>query len=285
MILAIDLGNYNIKTSEGIHFISTFAEFDGIDPGERKVLTYNGKDYVMELKSSFDNEFNKTKKNYIPNLLWAINRSLPRGVDSVSIVLGIPVENLGTVNKFKEELENKRFTFRVKGNEKRSISIDKVAVVAEGVSSFYTLPETERRNDTLIIDIGGRTTNVVSFKNGRIEHKKQINKGMINYYEDVASKYNSKGECVNTEDIKNLIEKGIVDIDTVTFYKNELVKYIFNQVKTKCNRDYYKIWFTGGGSIELKETILRLEPKANFMDNALFTNVNGNKRIALTQWR
>ena len=285
MILAIDLGNYNIKTSEGIHFISTFAEFDGIDPGERKLLNYNGKDYVMELKSSFDNEFNKTKKNYIPNLLWAINRSLPRGVDLVSIVLGIPVENLGTVNKFKEELENKRFTFRVKGNEKRSISIDKVAVVAEGVSSFYTLPETERRNDTLIIDIGGRTTNVVSFKNGRIEHKKQINKGMINYYEDVASKYNSKGECVNTEDIKNLIEKGIVDIDTVTFYKNELVKYIFNQVKTKCNRDYYKIWFTGGGSIELKETILRLEPKANFMDNALFTNVNGNKRIALTQWR
>lgn len=285
MILAIDLGNYNIKTSEGIHFISTFAEFDGIDPGERKVLTYNGKDYVMELKSSFDNEFNKTKKNYIPNLLWAINRSLPRGVDLVSIVLGIPVENLGTVNKFKEELENKRFTFRVKGNEKRSILIDKVAVVAEGVSSFYTLPETERMNDTLIIDIGGRTTNVVSFKNGRIEHKKQINKGMINYYEDVASKYNSKGECVNTEDIKNLIEKGIVDIDTVTFYKNELVKYIFNQVKTKCNRDYYKIWFTGGGSIELKETILRLEPKANFMDNALFTNVNGNKRIALTQWR
>lgn len=285
MILAIDLGNYNIKTSEGINFISTFAEFDGIDPGERKLLNYNGKDYVMELKSSFDNEFNKTKKNYIPNLLWAINRSLPRGVDLVSIVLGIPVENLGTVNKFKEELENKRFTFRVKGNEKRSILIDKVAVVAEGVSSFYTLPETERRNDTLIIDIGGRTTNVVSFKNGRIEHKKQINRGMINYYEDVASKYNSKGECVNTEDIKNLIEKGIVDIDTVTFYKNELVKYIFNQVKTKCNRDYYKIWFTGGGSIELKETILRLEPKANFMDNALFTNVNGNKRIALTQWR
>lgn len=285
MILAIDLGNYNIKTSEGIHFISTFAEFDGIDPGERKLLNYNGKDYVMELKSSFDNEFNKTKKNYIPNLLWAINRSLPRGIDSVSIVLGIPVENLGTVNKFKEELENKKFTFRVKGNEKRSILINKVAVVAEGVSSFYTLPETERMNDTLIIDIGGRTTNVVSFKNGRIEHKKQINKGMINYYEDVASKYNSKGECVNTEDIKNLIEKGIVDIDTVTFYKNELVKYIFNQVKTKCNRDYYKIWFTGGGSIELKETILRLEPKANFMDNALFTNVNGNKRIALTQWR
>lgn len=50
------------------------------------------------------------------------------------------------------------------------------------------------------------------------------------------------------------------------------MKYIFNQVKTKCNRDYYRIWFTGRGSIELKETILRSEPNANFMDNALFTN-------------
>ena len=46
MILAIDLGNYNIKTSEGIHFISTFNEFDGIDPGERRLLTYNGKKYI-----------------------------------------------------------------------------------------------------------------------------------------------------------------------------------------------------------------------------------------------
>lgn len=285
MILAIDLGNYNIKTSEGTHFISTFEPFDGLDPGERKILTYNGKEYVMELKSSFDNEFNKTKKDYIPNLLWAINKSTPRHIESVRIVLGIPVENMGAIDKFKEELEGRTFTFKVKGCDKRTILIDKVAVVAEGVSSFYTLPEKERMNDILIIDIGGRTTNVVSFKQGRIEHKKQVNKGMINYYEDITSKYNSKGECVNTEDIKSLIEKGIVDSSTVNFYKDELIKYIFNQVKTKCNRNYYKIWFTGGGSIELKEAILRLEPYANFMNDALFSNVNGNKRIALSQWR
>ena len=285
MILAIDLGNYNIKTSEGTHFISTFEPFDGLDPGERKILTYNGKEYVMELKSSFDNEFNKTKKDYIPNLLWAINKSTPRHIESVRIGLGIPVENMGAIDKFKEELEGRTFTFKVKGCDKRTILIDKVAVVAEGVSSFYTLPEKERMNDILIIDIGGRTTNVVSFKQGRIEHKKQVNKGMINYYEDITSKYNSKGECVNTEDIKSLIEKGIVDSSTVNFYKDELIKYIFNQVKTKCNRNYYKIWFTGGGSIELKEAILRLEPYANFMNDALFSNVNGNKRIALSQWR
>ena len=108
---------------------------------------------------------------------------------------------------------------------------------------------------------------------------------MIDYYEDVVAKYNSTGENVNTEDIKNLIDKKIVNENIISYYQENLVNYILNQVKTKCNRDYYKIWFTGGGSIELRDIILKLEPNANFMDNPLFTNVNGNKKIAVTQWR
>lgn len=285
MILAVDLGNYNIKTSEGVQFISTFSEFDGVDPQEEKILRFDGKEYVMELKTSFDNEFNKTKKDYIPNLLWAIHKSSTKDTKNIKLVLGIPVENMGAVNNFKEELEGKEFKFQVKNEETRTIVIDKVAVVAEGVSSFYTLSEQERLKDTLIIDIGGRTANVVSFKNGRIEHKKQVNRGMINYYEDVTSKHNSTGENVNTEDIKNLIDRNIVDKDIVDYYKKDLIGYILNQIKTKCNRDYYNIWFTGGGSIELKDIILQLEPRANFMEDAIFTNVKGNKKIALSQWR
>ncbi len=285
MILAVDLGNYNIKTSENIKFISTFTEFDGIDPQENKVLTLDGKDYVMELKTSFDNEFNKTKKNYIPNLIWAIHKSTSKNINKIKLVLGIPVENMGAINKYKDELEGKEFKFKVNNDDYRTVLIERVAVVAEGVSSFYTLSEKERLNDTLIIDIGGRTSNVVTFKGGRIEHKKQVNRGMIDYYEDVVAKYNSTGENVNTEDIKNLIDKKIVNENIISYYQENLVNYILNQVKTKCNRDYYKIWFTGGGSIELRDIILKLEPNANFMDNPLFTNVNGNKKIAVTQWR
>ena len=285
MILAVDLGNYNIKTSENIKFISTFTEFDGIDPQENKVLTLDGNDYVMELKTSFDNEFNKTKKNYIPNLIWAIHKSTSKNINKIKLVLGIPVENMGAINKYKDELEGKEFKFKVNNDDYRTVLIERVAVVAEGVSSFYTLSEKERLNDTLIIDIGGRTSNVVTFKGGRIEHKKQVNRGMIDYYEDVVAKYNSTGENVNTEDIKNLIDKKIVNENIISYYQENLVNYILNQVKTKCNRDYYKIWFTGGGSIELRDIILKLEPNANFMDNPLFTNVNGNKKIAVTQWR
>lgn len=192
---------------------------------------------------------------------------------------------MGAINKYKDELEGKEFKFKVNNDDYRTVLIERVAVVAEGVSSFYTLSEKERLNDTLIIDIGGRTSNVVTFKGGRIEHKKQVNRGMIDYYEDVVAKYNSTGENVNTEDIKNLIDKKIVNENIISYYQENLVNYILNQVKTKCNRDYYKIWFTGGGSIELRDIILKLEPNANFMDNPLFTNVNGNKKIAVTQWR
>lgn len=283
MILAVDLGNYNIKTSEDVQFISTFEEFDRVDPSENKILKFEGKEYVMEKKGSFDNEFNKTQKNYIPNLLWAIHKSTGKEVESLKIVLGIPVENLGVMNNYKEELEGKEFKFNI-NEEERTILIEKVAVVGEGISSFYALADNERLNDTLIVDIGGRTINVVSFKDKRIENKLQINYGMINYYNDVRARHNSTGDNQKTEDIKNLIDKGNIKTD-IKPCKNKIVKDMFNDIKSIVNRDYYKIWFTGGGSVDLKDVILEFEPKANFMEDALFTNVKGNKKIAITQWR
>ena len=284
MILAVDLGNYNIKTSEDISFISTFEEFDGVDPSESKVIKICDKEYVMEKKGSFDNEFNKTKKNYIPNLLWAIHKSTDKDVSNLKLVLGIPVENLGVMNNFKEELEGKEFTFEVRGQEPRTIKIDKVAVVGEGISSFYTLNEKDRIEDNLIIDIGGRTINVVSFKDNRIEKKLQINYGMLDYYNEVRAKHNATGDNQKTEDIKNLIDRNFIKTD-IKPLQEKLVSDILNDIKTIVNRDYYNIWFTGGGSIELKDTILSLVPSANFMEDALFTNVKGNKKIAVSQWR
>jgi len=282
MILAVDLGNYNIKTSENVQFISTFEVYDGIDPYESKVISIDGVDYAMEKKGSFDNEFNKTRKNYIPNLLWAIHKSIHNDTNGIKLILGVPVENLGVINNFKEELEGKEFIYKVKNKEK-AILIEKVAVVGEGISSFYTLPDNERLEDTLIVDIGGRTVNVVSFKQQRMEKKLQINNGMLDYYNKVREKHNSFGNNQKTEDIKNLIDKGHITID-IEPLQIKLINDIFNDIKTIVNKNYYKIWFTGGGSIELKTSILKLEPRSNFMDNALFTNVNGNKKIAIGQW-
>lgn len=293
MNLAVDLGNYNINTDVGVMFSSTFIEEDASNPLNEELITFGDKTYAINRPAEFDYEFNKTLKNYKPNLLYAIDKSLQElGIEdkeyAINVILGIPIENIGVSVNYKEDLEGKEFEFIIdKGTKKersRKIRIDKVGVVREGVSSFYALPKIKRKNrDVMIIDIGGRTINVCTFKNGKLEHTKQINRGMIDFYNDVKTAYNSKnGNNINTEDVDHLIQKGHLKTN-----KEEEVKFVekmFNSIKSIANRNFYDIYITGGGAIRLEDTIVEIEPRCELMDEALFTNAYGNKKIADAKW-
>ena len=156
----IDLGNYNIKMSDDIDFISTFSDIDIADQTEENVLEFQGSRYRMEYnEGSFDAEFNKTKKDYIPNLLWGLDKSGAVDGDKYRLILGLPLNNLGQSDKLISDLKNKSFTFTT--NTTKTITIKEVYVVGEGISSYYMLPASVREDDLIIIDIGGRTSNVV----------------------------------------------------------------------------------------------------------------------------
>lgn len=281
-ILAVDLGNYNINTSEDVMFPATFTVGEVHNPIGEEIVTIGEETYCMAKECAFDYEFNKSKKNYLPNLFYAIHKSTEES--EIDLVLGIPVENLGVATDFKSDLEGKEFNFKV-NNDERTIKINKVAVVGEGISSYYMLSKEQRENkDVMIVDIGGRTINVVTFRNKRIEHKKQINMGMINFYEDVKTRHNSiKGDNLETEQMYSYIKKGMVEVD----HKDELtfVNKMFNAIKPVAEKDFYDVYFTGGGSITLEDTLKEVYPNGKIMENSLFTNVNGNKRIAVAQWR
>ena len=72
--LEIVLGNYNIKTSTGVIFRSTFEYGIPCNPLGEHIISFNGNSYTME-KGTFNNTFNKAKKDYLPNLLYAIIKS------------------------------------------------------------------------------------------------------------------------------------------------------------------------------------------------------------------
>lgn len=280
MILAIDLGNYNIKTSEGISFSSRFTEGVSENPVGEEIIKFNEKTYTMT-KGVFDNTFDKSKKEYLPNLLYAIAKSSSSKDTEFDIVLGVPLDNLGITNNLKEELENKEFEFEYNGKEKK-IKINRVATVGEGISTYYNLNENDRDKDCLIIDIGGRTVNVCSFIDKKLDKKFTIIDGMINLYDNIKLKENLIGKNYKTEDIERLIKRGII-----TDIENEKIKFIngiLNQVQLYIDRNTFDIFFTGGGSIELKEDLAKILPNAVFVENALFSNVNGNKEIAKIQW-
>lgn len=279
MILAIDLGNYNIKTSEEIIFSSKYTTEKQIDKDSEDIILFNGIEYCIG-KGNYEFEFDKTKKNYLPLLLTAIAKSTKE--KEIDLVIGCPLVQMAKKEEFINELSGKTFNF-IYNDKKHSTRINKVAVIAEGFSSFYTLPKHIRDSRTLIIDIGGRTVNAASFVKGRLENKTTLPKGMLDLYEIIKEKENSTGKNLTVADIESLIDENrIYDIEEE---KLNFIKGIVNDLKLTFDTKLYDVFFTGGGSIVLKDIINRKIKRVTIMEDSLFTNVKGNKMIADIKWR
>lgn len=279
MIIAVDLGNYNIKTSEGVVFESRYQEVEQED-FENELVEIETKFYKME-SGEFENEFNKAKKNYLPNLLYAISKSIDKDDIEIDLVLGVPASNLGITSDIKNDIENKSFNFKVFGVDK-NVKINKVATVAEGLSSFYTLKKEERLKDLLILDIGGRTINVCAFSKGKTLLKFTQPGGMLDLYSIVQENYNKFGNNANIEEIIRLIENETINCEEE---KIRFVKDQINKIKLKIsNLNTFKIYVTGGGSLELQQGLRNVLGEINYIPDTLFSNVKGNKIIAELKW-
>ena len=282
-ILSVDLGNYNTKTSNKVLFESRFEEgnaeaFDGQD-----ILEFNDKRYLME-KGIWDLDYDKANKDYMPCLLTAIAKSFPRlnNITGLGIVLGLPLNQLKNKDKIIEELEGNTFRFTF-NNKEKTVEFVKVGVIGEGFSSIYTLTETERQESILLVDIGGRTINIVEYEDGNVQNTNTIPLGMYNFYEDVQKELLNRNP-VSIENVRGLIEKKkINDEATITKLKQKFVGNLVNNLKTH-NPEFKEIYFTGGGAMTLKKELQEAYAHANFLNDLLFSNVLGNKLLADTIW-
>lgn len=281
--LQIDLGHYNIKTNMGIIFRSTFKKGKDINPFGEDIIFVENEYYTME-KGSFDNTNNKALKNYKPNLCYAIAKSIDNTEADINLMLGIPLDSLGAFDLFKEELLNQTLEFEY-NKVPYKIRINDVKAVGEGISSYYTLSEKQRSEDLLIVDIGGRTTNVVTFEKGKLTHKFTVPLGTIHLFSRIGTRFNNdEGSNKVVEEIERLIDSGYIK-NTETEEK-QFLDDIMNYMEGKVDRRTYKNYYTGGGSKRLKKLIEEyLSPSGTVMSNPLFTNVKGNEIIANMIWR
>lgn len=277
-ILAIDLGNFNIATSEEKIFPSRFVKGGDYAPLGEETIEYGGTYYTM-MKGEFENKFNKAEKNYLPNLLYAIGQSTTD--EEIDLVLGTPLDNLLIKDKFKADLKGKTFKFKMNDKE-REVKINRLATIAEGMSSFYTLSKMEREKDIVILDFGGRTINCVTFLSGKVEHKFTITKGMIDLYDSIKTRVNASGNNYKLEEMERLIKKNL--FEGVDEDKKDFLNSALNEIELKIKLNTYDVWVTGGGSIELEEVIRELIVKPHFISNPLFSNCIGNKRVAQQKW-
>lgn len=277
MILALDLGNYNIKTSEMVCFPSYFQEGPNDNPLGEDVIIYDKKTYTMQ-KGDFDNTYNKALKNYIPNVLYALDKS-SRVAKEFDLFLGVPADNTGIIEDFRKTLQNKDFEFKINGTV-RKIKINRIMGVGEGISAFYSLPAELRALPTSVIDIGGRTVNVGVFQNHRLIKRFTVPQGMIDLYDNIAKRYNSNGNRVVAEQVNDLIDRGFIKDVHVEY--TAFVKKIMNRIDKEVDRQFYNVYYCGGGAVRLEKQLLLYG--GNLMPNPLFANVLGNRNIAKSQW-
>lgn len=246
MILGLDVGNLTtVCVAEDREFIfeSRLKEYQGLNNfSDKDVFEIDGKKFIFE-EGHFENNLLKYKKdNFINLVYYAIAKVCDD--DKVKLAVGIPA---GQYNKERENIrriimQNSRKSVKLNGNI-RTITIEEVFIVPEGYGVKVESETANIKNNskTLIVDIGGGTTDVAEFnEKGKFVCGKSIKAGLIGLYKEIAETLdNDYHLSVSLEDARKYYDGELSvkndKFQEVTDYKKQatlnLGKYLINELR------------------------------------------------------
>lgn len=284
MIIGIDIGNHTVNTSTGNHFLAKISEVADFE--ENNKIEIDGVELYGE-EGEFSTDWNKADKS---NLIELLYYALAQEKENMfKIVLGLPAGQY-KVDKTRLEERIKANNFKrvnYKGKTK-DILITDVIVAPEGAAAYYSLSEEDKNKigdrQLIIVDIGGRTTDIILFKDFKIKKVETIEVGTLNIYAEVIKEINKTYRSnYKLEDAEKIIKNGLMingEVKYIAFIQ-PILKRNFNSIYKSLQlfanlADGY-VMLTGGGSILLQK------PFRNRLDNIIMTktpqwdNVNGFK--------
>ncbi|WP_142415378.1 ParM/StbA family protein [Hathewaya massiliensis] len=292
MIIGIDLGNYGVKTSERVSFLSKISDLEAFT--EENKTIYEGKElYVGE--GEFSTDWDKSmKETTLPLLFTALSRSSKENV--FQVVLGLPIQQYKqNKDKLKDLIErNRGKTLNVDGEE-RDIIIADVEIAPEGASAYYNLSIDNKKligNKPLtIVDIGGRTTDVCLFKDKKIKAFKTIPVGMLNVYTDIITEVNSRfTESFKLEDGENILKEGLFlygEQQDISFIKPILQRHfnsIYKELQLNFELSKGYVLLTGGGSLIFKSAFKNRLRNLIISNDPLYDNAIGFEKVGEQLW-
>jgi plasmid segregation protein ParM len=287
MIIGVDVGNFNTKTSKGIIFESRISKIGNL-LGSKHNCVLGDEEYKLG-EGNFDTEFRKLKKeNYFKLLFGALALS---EVDSdVQLVLGLPISQYKADRE--ELIEKVKERYYIQGslnNKQYDLYITNVDVYPESVASL------EENFKGLVVDIGGRTTDctLLNIKNNKriIEHPISITTGTLNLYSDFINTINGEYSIdLKVDDTERILRDGLKvkgEVKSIKFAKDifiDFVKELISKLRVEYSLDTHDICFVGGGSILLEGIIKTLIPYADVKRNGLMSNAEGFKKYGESMW-
>jgi plasmid segregation protein ParM len=294
MKIGIDIGNYQIKTSENIIFDSkvTTEKFFGTDADK---LTISNKTYYLG-EGNLEIESRKfDKENFLPLLLGAICKSTD--ADAIDLALGLPIiqfKNKDTRAELINMLQGNSYKV-VYNNIPSTKFIRSVQVFPEGISGYLYLKNQGLLNavgyrDAVLIDVGGKTTDIALIKNNKATLPTSVGVGTIDIYYSIAKAlreryYDAK---IDVEKIQDYLDKGFYykgEKQDITFAINTtkvLFKQIYDELKINYSIETEAVVVIGGGAKILGSAFKKNIPGIIIMENIdrdIFSNAKGYKML------
>lgn len=293
MLIGVDLGNFGVNTSEEDFFYSKISEGSSFTNENR--IIYEGIEFQIG-EGEFSTDWNKSEKeSTLPLLFTALARSSKENF--FQVVLGLPIQQYkSNKDKFKKYIEDNRWKTIIYEGFEREIIISDVIIAPEGAAAYYNLSQEQKikigNKPLIIVDIGGRTTDICLFENGKITKVWTISVGMINVYQDVINYINTKyTEEFKLEDGEVILEEGLFfrgkDQD-ISFIKPILQKHfnsIYKDLQLNFNTSKGYVLLTGGGSITFKKAFENRLDNLLMSNNPLFDNAKGFKKLGVSLWQ
>ncbi len=302
MILGLDIGNItSICIGEDTEFIvesrikdyeelNSFSTTDIVEIDGRKMLFNEG---------YFENNIIKhEKENFLNLVYYTIAKTLEGTNESaVKIVIGVPA---GQYNSEKDNLkklinQNCCKTINING-EYKTVTIEDVFIAPEGYGvKIEALKNLDNKAKTLIVDIGGGTTDVAEFdENGRFIGGKSIKTGLLDLYKEVQEVLDIKYKLnVSLEDAKKYFD-GELDVrndnfEVETEYKKEillkLIKYLVNELRGYYpNLKQYNLVLSGGAAKRVHPAFKKLYPQTQAVTD-IKANAKGFRKVGLAKWQ
>ena len=193
MLIAIDHGNYNIKTPHS-SFMAGLAEHSVRPPMADEVLEYQGSFWTLSGKR-LNYRRDKTKdESYFILSLFAIARELLHtgsysAVEKVHLAVGLPPEHYGILrDKFAQYFKRSESIHFIYNDKPFTIMIGNVFAYPQAYAAIA--PQKSQLNHHLrvfLVDIGGYTTDVLLLRSGKpdMQFCRSLEMGVITMNNDI----------------------------------------------------------------------------------------------------
>lgn len=289
VILGLDMGNYNYKDNNGILIPARLTQKSNLLEENPNYINYQDKKYYIGVGEL---EINLNKANKVNNdvLMLAVLDQYQEIF--FKLVLGLPTNyyKVSKDNLRNKLLDTRIYNYKSNGTDKQKI-IEDVIVFPEGAGAYFSI--SNRPKNAVIIDIGGKTCNLVQFTNGKLDNNfSTIGQGMIDLYSSIRDYLNQKYILnLTTEAIENILKEGLYIDGTkvdMAFIKPIIANYIekiINELRLNFSIRTHKIFITGGGSVLLGRILERKLGNADVLSNYMFANAEGFYKVGCSKWQ